>query len=84
MLSRQQMIDVITGGGAVHYRGRIITKEVNLPSAIELARTPEEKDAAKSVLTANIAEQQKLLESLDAPQTLGESNDKGTATNKKK
>jgi hypothetical protein len=54
MLSRQQMENVINGGGSVLHKGRLITRIENLPSAMALAKTPEEKEAAKADLQARM------------------------------
>lgn len=67
MLSREQMVEVIRGGGSVNYRGRIIVTEAKLPSALDLARTDEEKLAAKTNLQKQIEEQQRQLASFEAP-----------------
>ena len=71
VLSREEMVKVIAGGGGVIYNGRIITRVDRLPSEAELAKGDPEKEAATlAEIEKQIAElqaQKALLVREDAP-----------------
>ncbi|MBS3915591.1 MAG: hypothetical protein KG003_13940 [Bacteroidetes bacterium] len=55
-LSRKQMEETIKGGGSVLLpSGKLATRLKQLPSAAQLAKTPEEKAQANADLEARIA-----------------------------
>ncbi len=55
MLTRAEMVDVIKGGGSVMIGGRVIDKLEDLPSAEEMAQTPEDKSAVADDIKAQMA-----------------------------
>lgn len=72
MLTRQQMVDTINAGGSVLFKGRLITRLENLPSAAALAKTPEEKKTASKEIDAQIATLRQQKSELDkAPENTG-------------
>ncbi len=67
MLSRDQMVAVINGGGSVKLpNGKLATKIEHLPSAAALAQTPEEKQKASEDLQAQIEKLQSEKAALEA------------------
>jgi hypothetical protein len=54
MLTRQQMVDVINGGGSVLHNGQILTHVSQLPFEEQIAQTPQDKEAAAEKLKAEI------------------------------
>jgi hypothetical protein len=54
MLTRQQMVDVINGGGSVLHNGQILTHVSQLPGEEVIAQTEEEKAEAAAKLKSEI------------------------------
>ncbi len=89
MLTRQQMIDTINGGGSVLFSGRLVTKVENLPSPADLATTDEERAAAEADIDSQLeklnAEKAKIAGSKKGPaKNLGEGELSGAASEKDK
>lgn len=78
-LSREQMEDVIRNGGSVLIGKKLVASLSGLPTPAEMAKTPEEKQAAADDLDAQIAALQKKKEGLglDSEEKSGKSSNPG-------
>ncbi len=80
LLSRQDMEALLLQGGSVLYRGRVITREVDLPTLAELAQgDPVAETAAVATLQEQIDRLQAQLATLTIQSTLG-AGDQSPAT----
>jgi hypothetical protein len=68
MLSRDEMVKIIAGGGSVLHGGRIISREADLPSEADLAQgDPARAADVAADLQAQIAALQAQVAQLQAP-----------------
>lgn len=67
MLTRQQMVDVINGGGSVLHNGQILTHISQLPGEEVIAQTEEEKAEAAAKLKSEIEALQARLATITPP-----------------
>ena len=82
-LTREQMEQVIRGGGSVKHGGRIISTVEGLPSKADLAKgDPAKERAAAGDLQAQIDQLQQQLAGLQASQ--GQESDQGRASQEQK
>lgn len=68
MLSREEMVRVIEGGGSICHNGAILTHVNQLPKEEQIASTPDEKALAAQKLQSQIDELNARLASITPPE----------------